>query len=298
MVNYTVAAAESVFLIYKVAAEELILTLDWSAVLGAETITVSAWAADAGIVTAGGANTNTTATIEITGGTVGTTYKVRNTATTSGGQVLVQDLTVMVVEFAHALWALVVELLGGEYDPAVWTGQVLAAGLRQALRHYNGLAAVKEATVAVAAGTYELDLSGIADLGGVLAVAYPWDDGLELGKWLRSWRLVDGTTLRTDQAFVAGENVRIRYRPRHAVKGLDGAASTTVPPADLPLLSLGAAGWAVITRVRQLAEAPEVPKERIGDLCRLADRWLAEYQSGLAALAQRTAPVAWDDIGL
>lgn len=63
-------------------------TIDWSAWLGSDTIAgAPAWSVDAGITLVGSSNTTTTATVTLSGGTEGTTYKARCRVTTAAGDV-------------------------------------------------------------------------------------------------------------------------------------------------------------------------------------------------------------------
>lgn len=59
---------------------------DWSALLGADTISTSTWTPDSGITVNSSSNTTTTATVWLSGGTLGTTYGVRNRIVTAGGR--------------------------------------------------------------------------------------------------------------------------------------------------------------------------------------------------------------------
>lgn len=61
-------------------------TIDWEYWLDTDTIDTSVWTVPAGIVNAADANTATTATIWLSGGTHDTVYSVTNTITTTGGR--------------------------------------------------------------------------------------------------------------------------------------------------------------------------------------------------------------------
>jgi hypothetical protein len=60
--------------------------IDWTAWLGADTIATSTWIPATGITEASSTNTTTTATVWLTGGTVGQTYLVTNRITTAAGR--------------------------------------------------------------------------------------------------------------------------------------------------------------------------------------------------------------------
>lgn len=59
---------------------------DWSAWLDGDTITASTWTAPTGITATTSSNTTTTATVWLSGGTIGETYKVVNHITTTAGR--------------------------------------------------------------------------------------------------------------------------------------------------------------------------------------------------------------------
>jgi hypothetical protein len=63
-------------------------TLSFVRELGTETIATTAWTATAGITLGATGNTDTTATVRISGGTAGTDYTATCTVTTSGGRTL------------------------------------------------------------------------------------------------------------------------------------------------------------------------------------------------------------------
>lgn len=82
------------------ASAELDYTIDWSGWLAAgETISTSAWVAETGITimpSPAPSNTTTTATVWLTGGTVGQGYNVTNTIVTSAGRKDERTIRVMV----------------------------------------------------------------------------------------------------------------------------------------------------------------------------------------------------------
>lgn len=60
--------------------------VDWSAWLAGDMITASTWATDAGLSIEANSFTSTVTTVWVSGGTVGTSYKVTNHVTTQGGR--------------------------------------------------------------------------------------------------------------------------------------------------------------------------------------------------------------------
>jgi len=74
--------------------------VDWTAGLGSDTITASSWVVGAGITqtTPAPSFTTTKATIWLTGGTVGSTYRITNHITTAGGRQDERSFTVQVID--------------------------------------------------------------------------------------------------------------------------------------------------------------------------------------------------------
>ncbi len=78
--------------------ETLDRSLDWEArLVDGETISSSDWTADAGITVSQESATDTVSTVRLTGGTLGTTYKVTNLVTTTLGRVYSETLFVEVM---------------------------------------------------------------------------------------------------------------------------------------------------------------------------------------------------------
>src|SRR5512147_1489232 len=80
---------------YKYPTDNLDYTIDWSADLGAETIISSTWTVPTGITSSGSSNTNTTTTTYLSGGSLGESYLIINTITTSGGHTYSQPFTLI-----------------------------------------------------------------------------------------------------------------------------------------------------------------------------------------------------------
>jgi len=72
-------------------------TVEWAAELGADTILTSTWVVETGIVKDGDSTNNITqTTIDLSGGTAGTTYTLTNQIATAGGDVYEKDLYIKV----------------------------------------------------------------------------------------------------------------------------------------------------------------------------------------------------------
>ena len=70
--------------------------VDWSAWLGADTISTSTWVVPSGITKVVDSKTTTTATIWLSGGTIGTLYQVTNRIVTALGRTDDRSLEIMV----------------------------------------------------------------------------------------------------------------------------------------------------------------------------------------------------------
>lgn len=83
--------------IYQRSTERKDWTIDFSGELGADTIATAVWAAvDSGPTLNGETNTTTTASVYITGGADLADYRIRCTATSAAGRILVGQLVLHV----------------------------------------------------------------------------------------------------------------------------------------------------------------------------------------------------------
>lgn len=71
-------------------------TIDWSAVLGADTIATSTWTADSGITIVSDSHGTQTALVRLSGGTLQESYSVRNRIVTAGAQQFENTITVTI----------------------------------------------------------------------------------------------------------------------------------------------------------------------------------------------------------
>ena len=77
--------------------ETLDYIINWAIHLGSDTISSSSWAAATGITIDSDTNTTTTATVWLSGGTLGTYYLITNTIVTAGGRTLEQSIRIRMV---------------------------------------------------------------------------------------------------------------------------------------------------------------------------------------------------------
>ena len=73
-------------------------TLNWVSELKADTISTSAWTLPDGLVNVSDSNTNSEATIKVSGGTDGYTYRLVNSIVTAGGYTYEKTIVVKVDE--------------------------------------------------------------------------------------------------------------------------------------------------------------------------------------------------------
>ncbi|MGD9099824.1 MAG: hypothetical protein PVF45_05035 [Anaerolineae bacterium] len=71
---------------YKDPDAKLDYVIDWSSWLGSDTIQTSAWTVASGLTEESNSKTDTTATVWLSGGTAGKTYRVTNHIVTVGGR--------------------------------------------------------------------------------------------------------------------------------------------------------------------------------------------------------------------
>lgn len=76
--------------------ETLDYTLDWSRWLSTDTIQASTWAVPDGLTEDASSHGDDTATVWLSGGTVGTAYTLVNTITTTGGRVAERSVSLRI----------------------------------------------------------------------------------------------------------------------------------------------------------------------------------------------------------
>ena len=80
-------------------------------------------------------------------------------------------------------------MLATAVDASTWTDAIFDQALCMALDTLNPLLVYETSFMVVSAG-YEQDLSTISELGSVVALAYPWQEGSGFAGALATWRTV------------------------------------------------------------------------------------------------------------
>lgn len=83
---------------YKDPDEVVNFGIDWADYLGTDTISSSSWTVPSGITQVGSSFTATQATIKLSGGTVGSIYRISNRITTSASETVDQSIDIEVIE--------------------------------------------------------------------------------------------------------------------------------------------------------------------------------------------------------
>jgi hypothetical protein len=191
-------------------------------------------------------------------------------------------------------------LIGAAVDSGTWTDALVDEALRNGLRVYGDRGPIWETTFVVASGGLEQDLSGVTHLYAVTGLAWPWYDGADFeGKAVR-WRPMGQKRvyLLSRAAPAVGDEMRVRYRKLYFIQNLDGGGATTVPADHERIVLLAGGVWLLGMRLRQIAENPAVPKEAVGTLGALRDRWQSELDDRLAEAAGITPNPVWGQMGL
>lgn len=77
-------------------AARLDYEIDWTTWLDGDTLTASTWVSDSGLTVASSSYDDSKATVWLTGGTLGTRYKVTNHITTAQGRIDERTLTITI----------------------------------------------------------------------------------------------------------------------------------------------------------------------------------------------------------
>jgi len=167
-------------------------SIDWSTYLGSDTISSSSWSVPGGITTVSNSNTTTAATIYLSGGTAGQTYKLTNTIVTAGGRTDSRDIVIIVESTRVGMTTLIEELRSmanvGTADYSVagfgyWTDDQLQRELDKTQQAWR---------------TQMLNALPTQVSGSVIYQDYRFPDWL--GPWIEDptggtavWRVMDGT---------------------------------------------------------------------------------------------------------
>lgn len=188
-------------------------------------------------------------------------------------------------------------LLAAAVDAATWTAALKDAALRLALREYDARL-VYETSMPVITPGPDQDLSGIAGLDEVLALAYPWQEGADFASHTVCWRYAgDQTVLLEGVSPQVGQVIRVRHTVAHTIEALDAAPTTTVPERHRALVGLMAAAWCCDLRVRQVSENPAITEDAAQVLADLAEHFRVMAQQWLSR-AQTGGVLRWAGIGM
>jgi hypothetical protein len=187
-------------------------------------------------------------------------------------------------------------VLATALDASTWTDALLDAGLRSALLYLAERLPPVEVTLTCVAGRTQ-PLTALPDLLTLAAVGWPWDDAEGVWRGVR-WRWVGSAAIHIESGVpVAGDGLRLRYWRRLTVSGLDGATATTLPDRHADLVATGAAGYALLGRVRQMGENPAVPKAAAATYVQVAGALIAQFSDGCRLLDGTASTPAWPQIG-
>jgi hypothetical protein len=188
-------------------------------------------------------------------------------------------------------------LLATAVDAATWTTALKDEALRLALRELDARLVV-ETSVTVTTGGASQDLSGIANLDEVLALAYPWSEGASFVQRTVRWRYIGDQVVELEGCRPRpGEVIRVRHTQVHTLQDLDGAAATTVAERHRRLVGLAAAAWCCELRRRQVSENPATAPGAAHLLAELADHFRAAFAAHLTR-AQTGGVLTWETIGM
>jgi hypothetical protein len=91
-----------------------------------------------------------------------------------------------------------------------------------------------------------------------------------------------------------GRTVVIYYTGPHFIDGLDSAAGTTIPDTDDEIFSLGAAGYALLSRGVNRSEANVIESSTTDTLQALAQKYLTNFRGFLSGRDKGYVAATWD----
>ncbi len=185
----------------------------------------------------------------------------------------------------------------------IWSDDVLAESIRQALEEYNLVKPfTAEACFPLENPEQEIALSALSGFREIIGLRYPWvtePDRQQPSNLVRGWHtwFAGGqpfAAIRSAGRLPAGKTLRVLYLASHTLAGLDGAAVTTVPAEHNGLLVRGAAGLAALSRGIDKIELRSYGSRRAEP--ELLSRWgasqMASFRSSLSLLRESLPPFA------
>lgn len=169
-----------------------------------------------------------------------------------------------------------------------FTTDALTNAIRQALAEYSTQLPIEtQTTLTLTSDSTEIDVSSISDLLNVTDVWLPYDatDPTAYHRRFRYWPDIKKVRLLNGDRPAAGDTARIFYTKPHAIAGLDGAATSTVPDAHAWILVRGAAALAVYSLA---LDSPPLTGGQGGPnrIRAWADNQYAMFHANLATLAR------------
>lgn len=188
--------------------------------------------------------------------------------------------------------------LAASGDSTTWPDALLTDALRQALDDFARQGTIYESSFTVTTAGHEQDLSAVAQLHSLLAVAWPWDDDVPFWRRTVDFRIVNGATVRIERGEPAVDDLlRLRYRKLHEIENLDSAAATTLSAHEERIILWLAAGRACLLRALDLAEDPSAAD---GAVAALEKQGAGYLDTAWSLLIDNSSggPVVWREIGL
>lgn len=173
-------------------------------------------------------------------------------------------------------------------EGVVWSAEELTRAIRRALADYSVVHPCRRIMdLELAEEGRQIDLSAVAELAGVERVWYPYEE-TRSPAW-QPFEVWPGRQLYLAGEPIpqAGETLRLFYWMAHTLAGLDGAETTTLPPADEELLVLGAAGYAALEKSRGAIGSINISGYTPGHWRRWAEGRLNAFRAHLALAAGR-----------
>ncbi len=175
----------------------------------------------------------------------------------------------------------------------IWDRTWLDEAIRHAMYDYSQVNPVRSiSTVTAGEDTYELDISSVSGMLGVVEVWAPFTaanpEHPPNSRIYEHW--VDSEVLFFPGYQIAsGDVVRVFYTSLQTLNGLDGASVTTIPTIDEILLLVGAAAHVATSRAIDLTEKVSVGQATAQQVRAWGLSKLQEFKAGLNAVGRRQA---------
>lgn len=170
-------------------------------------------------------------------------------------------------------------------DPTIarYTAAQVDAALRQALYFYSMARPLIYTYNVDGCDDYEIEMPADFSAFNISEVFLDNSDDPPTPVVFYAFKRDEHWFIHTSSRLIAStEAIMVTYSLTHTIDGLDGAAGTTIPIEDEPILQVGAAGYAAFIRSNSHAESINMQPSVSGQLLKWSLELLKRFQDAIS----------------